>query len=144
MQTMEHEPLIVERTYEAPVKTVWDAITNNAKMKKWYFDIPEFKPEVGFEFEFTAGSEKKMYKHLCKVTETEPEKKLSYSWKYADYPGSSVVTFELMPAGHETVVRLTHTGLESFPQDSPDFALASFTEGWNYILGKGLKEFVEN
>lgn len=141
---MEHEPLVVERTYEATVETVWDAITNNAKMKKWYFDIPEFKPEVGFEFEFTAGSEKKMYKHLCKVTEVDSPEKLSYSWKYDGYPGSSVVTFELMPAGHETVVRLTHTGLESFPQDSPDFALASFTEGWNYILGKGLKEFVES
>ncbi len=140
---MEHEPLVVERTYEVPVDTVWDAITNNSKMKKWYFDIPEFKPEVGFEFEFSAGSEKKMYKHLCKVTEVDPPNKLSYSWKYEDYPGTSVVSFELIPAGHETVVRLTHTGLESFPQDSPDFALASFTEGWNYILGKSLKDFLE-
>lgn len=141
---MEHEPLVVERTYEATVETVWDAITNNAKMKKWYFDISDFRPEPGFEFEFTAGSEKKMYKHLCKVTEVDPLKKLSYSWRYEDRPGSSVVTFDLMPAGDETVVRLTHTGLESFPQDSPDFAVASFTEGWNYILGKSLKEFLES
>ncbi|MEX6689417.1 SRPBCC domain-containing protein [Danxiaibacter flavus] len=141
---MEHEPLVVERTYNATAETVWDAITNSAKMKKWYFDISAFKPEPGFEFEFTAGSDKKMYKHLCKVVDVDPLKKLSYSWRYEGYPGSSVVTFELMPTGHETVVRLTHTGLETFPQDSPDFALASFTEGWNYILGKGLKEFVES
>jgi len=140
---MEHEPLVVERTYDTTIETVWDAITNNDKMKKWYFDIAAFKPEVGFEFEFSAGSEKKMYKHLCKVTEVDAPNKLSYSWRYEDYPGSSVVTFALMAAGNETVLRLTHTGLETFPQDSPDFAVASFTEGWNYILGKSLKEFLE-
>jgi uncharacterized protein YndB with AHSA1/START domain len=34
------------------LRSVWKAITNAADMKQWYFDIPGFKPEVGFEFSF--------------------------------------------------------------------------------------------
>jgi uncharacterized protein YndB with AHSA1/START domain len=43
-------PFTIERTYSASVKKVWEAITDKAKMKQWYFDLSEFKPEVGFEF----------------------------------------------------------------------------------------------
>jgi len=54
------------------------------------------------------------------------------------------VTFELFPEGNKTKVKLTHKGLESFPVTAnKDFAKENFMEGWNYIIGTGLKEFVE-
>ncbi|HRG88609.1 MAG TPA: SRPBCC domain-containing protein, partial [Chitinophagales bacterium] len=62
------EPFVIERLLNAPVALVWKAISNKEEMKKWYFDLAAFKPEVGFEFSFTAGSETKQYLHLCKVT----------------------------------------------------------------------------
>ncbi len=40
---MKKEPLIVERTYAAPVQQVWDAITNPDKMRQWYFPMEGFK-----------------------------------------------------------------------------------------------------
>ncbi len=140
---MEGTPLVIERSYDAPVELVWQAISDNSQMKQWYFDIEAFKPEVGFEFQFYGGSEEKRYLHLCKVTEVIPLKKLAYSWSYKDYPGYSVVTFELFAEGKGTRLKLTHTGLDSFPKNNPDFAINSFTEGWTMILGKLLKEFVE-
>src|SRR5204862_6298678 len=106
------EPLIVERTFNAPVAQVWKAITNRDEMKQWYFDLAEFKPEVGFEFQFSAGPDDKQYLHLCKVTEVVAGRKIAYSWIYEGYEGYSVVTFELFPEGNKTKLKLTHEGLE--------------------------------
>jgi uncharacterized protein YndB with AHSA1/START domain len=143
---MNNEPFVIERTYNAPTSRVWEAITSKEKMQKWYFDLSDFKPEVGFEFQFAGqGSKGEKYIHLCKIVEVKTGEKLKYSWSYKDYPGLSHVTFELFEEGdNQTKLRLTHEGLETFPQDITDFARASFTAGWTEIIGKLLKEFVEN
>lgn len=140
---MSNSPLVIERTFDAPIRTVWEAITDKDLMKQWYFDIKEFKLEVGFEFQFYGGSEDKQYLHLCKILEVVSLKKFKYSWRYGGYEGNSFVTFELFPEGKRTRVRLTHEGLESFPVSNPDFAKENFAEGWTSLLGSSLKEFVE-
>jgi uncharacterized protein YndB with AHSA1/START domain len=140
---MENEPFVIERTYLAPAEKVWKAITEKEKMKQWYFDIKEFKPEVGCEFQFSAGSDEKKYLHRCKITEVHLGNKLAYSWRYDGYEGMSSVTFELSGEGTSTKVKLTHEGLETFPSNNPDFAKESFKEGWTFIIGTALKKFVE-
>jgi len=137
------QPFVIERIYNAPIEKVWKALTDKKQMKQWYFDIADFKPEPGFEFTFTGGSEEKTYVHLCKVVEVIPNKKLKHSWSYKDYEGMSYVTWELFSEGASTRLKLTHEGLETFPQNNPDFAKESFTEGWTYITGTSLKNFVE-
>lgn len=139
---METTPFVIERTLNAPVERVWQAITDNEQMKKWYFQIPEFKPEVGFEFEFEGGSKEQTYLHKCRVTAVVPNRKLSHTWAYDGYEGSSEVTWELTPEGNQTHVKLTHTGLETFPP-LKDFARTSFEKGWTHIVGTGIKNFVE-
>ena len=140
---MEAQPLVIEKIYNHPIAKVWYAITSNDKMKEWYFKMADFKPEVGFEFQFESGSETKTYMHLCKITDVIPGKKLTHSWQYKDNPGESFVTWELFDEGGKTKVRLTHAGLETFPQVSPDFARESFAKGWTYITGTGLKNFLD-
>ncbi|CAN5581140.1 hypothetical protein BH23BAC1_BH23BAC1_46440 [soil metagenome] len=140
---MKNKPLIIERTYNATIENVWKAITDKDQMKQWYFDLEEFKPEVGFEFQFEGGKDGKCYAHLCKVTEVIPGKKLTYSWRYEGYEGNSLVTFELFSEGEKTRLKLTHEGLESFPESNPDLAKVNFVEGWKEIIGTSLKEFVE-
>lgn len=140
---MQHEPIVIERTYNAPMEKVWKAITGKDDMKQWYFDLAAFEPEVGFEFQFTGGNEDRTYLHLCKITEVVPGRKITYSWRYDGYPGMSFVTFELFEAGQQTRLKLTHAGLETFP-DNPDFAKHNFEAGWTDIAGRSLKEFVEN
>lgn len=140
---MSTNPFVIERTYDAPVEKVWKAITDLDQMKKWYFpDMKGFKPVVGAEFTFTGENKGVIYIHLCKVTEVEPLKKLRHSWRYEGQPGNSFVTWELFSSGSKTTVRLTHEGLETFP-DSPDFAKKNFEAGWTEIVGKMLKEFLE-
>ena len=133
----------IERTYDAAIETVWEAITNKDHMKQWYFDLKEFKPEVGFEFQFYGGTEQKQYLHLCKVVEVVNFKKLKYSWRYDGYEGNSFVTFELFAEGPKTRLRLTHEGLHTFPQNNPDFAKANFVEGWTSLLESSLMKYLE-
>lgn len=140
---MKTEPIVIELTYNAPVSKVWKAITNKNDMKQWYFDLTEFKPEVGFEFTFTGGKDGREYLHVCKIAEVIPNKKLKHTWKYAGFEGMSYVTWELFDEDRKTRVKLTHEGLEAFPQNNPDFARKNFVQGWTEITGKNLKEFVE-
>ena len=141
---MKNEPFVIERVYNAPVERVWKAITDKNEMKQWYFDLPDFKPEVGCEFRFTGGPEEgRQYLHVCKITEVVPRKKLTYSWRYDGYEGISYLTFELFAEGNKTRLKLTHAGLESFPSSNKDFARENFTEGWTYFMDKALPEFLE-
>lgn len=140
---MNDSPFVIERTINAPIKTVWSAITDKDQMKKWYFDLPEFKPEVGFEFSFVGGTEDHSYVHLCKITEVVTGRKLTHSWRYQGYEGNSFVTFELFEEGSQTRVKLSHTGLETFPQNNKDFARENFAQGWTDIIGTNLKNFLE-
>jgi uncharacterized protein YndB with AHSA1/START domain len=138
------QPFVIERTYDAPVEKVWKAITDKRQMKEWYFDLEEFKAEVGFEFTFAGkGHKGEPYIHRCRVLEVIPQKKLTHTWTYENYPGYSTVTFELFSEGAQTRVKLTHAGLESFPPNNPDFAKESFAGGWTELIGKLLQQYVE-
>jgi uncharacterized protein YndB with AHSA1/START domain len=139
---MSTTPFVIERTYPVPAQKVWEAITNKDKMKQWYFDLKEFRPEVGFTFEFDGGKEGRIYHHICKITEVVPGQKLTHTWKYQGYPGVSYVTFELFEEGDNTRLKLTHAGIETFPANEPDFAAHNFAEGWNYIIGTSLQKYL--
>ncbi len=141
---MKTEPFVIERTYNASIEKVWEAITDKDQMKQWYFDIENFKPEVGLEFQFEAGEKDKTYLHLCKITQVIVGKKLTYSWRYDGYEGTSFVTFELFEESDKTRLKLTHEGLETFSISNPDFAKENFVAGWTEIIGSLLKEYVEN
>jgi len=136
------DSVIVECRLKALVDKVWQALTNVEQMRKWYFNVNNFKPVVGFEFEFTAGSENTQYLHKCVIKEVIPGKKIAYSWRYEGYQGNSLVTFELFEEGEYTQVKITHSGLETFP-DEEAFAKSSFNSGWTHILNHQLKNFVE-
>jgi uncharacterized protein YndB with AHSA1/START domain len=135
------EPVVIERTLNAPVARVWTALTDMGEMRQWYFALENFKPEIGFEFEFVVEHEGNKYHHLCKVTEVVPQKKIAYTWRYKGEPGDSLVTFQLFAEGDKTRLKLTHSGIESFPK-IPAYARKNFETGWTQI-GSELKQFVE-
>lgn len=140
---MGKDAFAIETTYQAPLQIVCKAIADKDEMKLWYFDLSEFKPEVGFEFRFLGGPvEGRQYLHLCKITEVIPEKKLAYTWRYDGFEGNTQVTFELFDEAGQTRLKLTHEGLETFPADNPDFARENFAKGWNWLIGTSLKEYL--
>ena len=139
---MESQPIIVESVFDAPVQKVWNAITDKQEMKEWYFDLAEFKAEPGFEFNFVGGTEEHQYLHLCEVKEVIRERKISYTWRYENDPGESLVTWELSPDGDKTRLVLKHEGVETFASDNPDFDRKNFVQGWNDIVLNSLKNYL--
>ena len=136
-------PVVVEQTFNAPVSKIWKAITDKNQMKEWYFETMDtFKPEVGFETEFNVHANDRDYLHKWRVTEVEPEKRITYIWTFGGYDGEWVVNFELSTENCNTKLTLTALGIESFPPDNPDFSRESCTEGWNHFIRYRLKEFV--
>jgi uncharacterized protein YndB with AHSA1/START domain len=71
--------LVVERTFDAPLEKVWQAITTPEQMRRCYFEINNFKPEAGCEFAFVVEHEGNTYDHRCKVVEVIPQKKIAYA-----------------------------------------------------------------
>ena len=136
-------PLVVERTYNAPLAAVWKAITDKDDMKRWYFDLKEFKAQPGFEFQFSVEHEGFTYDHRCKILEVVPERKLVHTWRYEGYDGDSRVVWELFAEGTQTRLRLTHEGLDSFPK-TPAFAKSNFLGGWTQLIGTSLRNFLED
>ncbi len=141
---MENKVFKIARTFNAKRQDVWLAITDKDLMKQWYFNLPEFKAEAGFTFEFTGGEEGgKQFLHRCVITEVVIEKKLTYTWCYVGYAGVSYVTFELFDEGENTRLELTHAGIETFPADVAAFTYHNFEAGWNQIINSSLKDFLE-
>lgn len=142
---MQSEPFVIEKVYNTSVVNVWKAITNSKEMRQWYFDIPGFRAEPGFEFQFISDpGEERQYCHICQVTEVVIGKRLSFSWQYTQYDALTYVTFELSEEDdHRTRVRLSHEGLEAYPDSDPDFSKDSFADGWTWIIDTALKEYIE-
>jgi uncharacterized protein YndB with AHSA1/START domain len=127
-----------QQVYDAPIQRVWRALTNEEEMHAWYFaQLQQFRPLVGFEFVF--ANDGSPYQKEWRVTRVEEGRLLAHSWVYKGYPGSSEVIFKLFDEGGKTRLKLTHTGLASFPQD-PHFARNRFEDGCRQILGSNLKD----
>jgi uncharacterized protein YndB with AHSA1/START domain len=138
------EPVVVEQTFSTDIDTVWKSITKIDLIRQWYFNtILSFKPEVGFETQFSVESGGRSFLHLWKVTEVVPLKRIVYNWKYDGITGDSFVVFELFRQNDMTTLRLTHQIKESFPDNIPEFSRESCVEGWTFFIRKSLREFLE-
>lgn len=132
----------LELVYNASLIKVWQTLTNIDLMKIWYFpQIKHFDLKVGNTFSFVDDGS--TYKKDWRITKLENNRLMAHSWVYKGYPGYSEVIFELFQKGNMTDLRLTHTGLGSFPDDL-HFAYRRFERGWNMILGQNLRQCLEN
>ncbi len=137
-------PIITEQIFNSSIDTVWKAITEQDQMVQWFFEeIESFEPVVGFETKFNVTTPNRDYMHLWKLTEVVPGKKITYSWKYEGLPGDGIVIFELFPQNDQTLLKLTNLGLESFPEDIPEFTRESCIGGWKYFINDRLKEYLD-
>src|SRR5690606_38120132 len=121
-EAVKHPPVVVEKTLDAAVDRVWQAIAAKAQLKQWYFQLDDFKPEIGFGFSFPGqGPKGGWYTDRRAVTDVIPQQKLQYSGQYQGQPCYSLVMFELCEMEYRGRIKLTQHCLETFPQDSGDF-----------------------
>jgi uncharacterized protein YndB with AHSA1/START domain len=138
------QPIVVEQIYNTHINRVWSAITSLTEMKKWFFDnLTTFEPKVGFETSFDIQIEDRVFSHIWKVIEVQPNHKIATEWRFGGYDGCAIVDFELTQIDDKTNLRLTARAIESFPNDIPEFKRESGVEGWNYFIKNSLKEYLE-
>lgn len=139
------ENIQIEKIYNAPIALVWQAITDRAMMKAWYFDFAEdFKLETGAVFEWRAGdTENNQWLHQGKMLEIIPEKTLVHSWEYPGYSGSSTVSWDLLKTDeNKTKVTLTHEFTIPFDNNVPALRRENFEMGWNHIINISLQDYL--
>jgi len=65
---------------------VWKAITEHDQMIQRFFEnLPDFKPEVGFKTQFNVKASGRDFMHLWEVTEVNPNKNITINWKYGGF-----------------------------------------------------------
>jgi len=129
--------MIIEVSTHLPAdkKAVWQAITDPAQMREWYFDnIPDFKPELGFTTEFPVRTDERTFTHLWTITKVVPQQELRYRWQYREYPGEAEAIFQLSPDNDGTRLILRFAGLDTFPNGIPEFTEAACRGGWEYFI----------
>lgn len=138
-------PVVVAYKFNTPVQKIWNAITVLKEMRQWYFDqIEDFKPKVGFKTQFDVQVEDRTFTHLWEVTQVVPQQKITYNWKFLEYPGSGDVTFELIPAENHVMVKLVNRVFEDYPDNIPEFKRESCEQGWEYFIGQKLKDYLHS
>lgn len=134
---MNVQPITVQKIFNLPVEVVWKAITDKDQMIQWFFDnIPDFKAEKGFKIQFLVENEGRQFTHLWEIIEVIPTKKIVYDWRYQEYNGVGMVSFEISDENGISELTITNLGIESFPQDIPEFKRESCESGWNYFINR--------
>jgi uncharacterized protein YndB with AHSA1/START domain len=135
----------VSSIIETSKQKVWEAITNPEVMKVWYFDMSNFKLEIGNVFSFYE-TDGRVFFHECKILNFEENKMLQHTWTHPQQSkGSSIVTWtmEELESG-KVEITLTHEGVDSFADGGEKFAPANYEMGWNALVKTSLRNYLYN
>ncbi len=137
-------PILLEQTFQTSTSELWEAITNADQMREWFFDnIEDFRPEVGFETQFVVHVDAKTFTHCWEVTEAIANERITYRWRYLEYPGDAIVSFELFEEQDFVLLRLKLDVVANFPDEIPEFTRESCLQGWQYFIGKNLVNYMD-
>ena len=97
----------LQRTFDAPIDDVWDALTNPERIGRWFLPISgDYRLGGTYQFEGNAGGE---------ILECSRPNRLKVSWIYGPAPepgAASEVEIRLTPAGENaTALDFEHTAI---------------------------------
>jgi uncharacterized protein YndB with AHSA1/START domain len=123
--------LVREVVIDASPETIFEFLTVAEKHILWDGTEAELDPRPGGVYRVLVAGE---YQAAGEFVEVVPNARvvLSFGWDMPDNPirpGTTTVTYEFIPEGGKTTVRLTHSGL-------PDDAVDDHTKGWDHYLGR--------
>ena len=108
--TTEMLSVVVEREISHPPEKLWRALTQPHLIEEWLMKN-DFKLAMGHHFKLRGEWGGVLD---CEVLAIEPNKKLAYSWNFANddptFDLKSVVTFTLTPKGAGTHLRVEQLG----------------------------------
>lgn len=133
--------LVKEKTFKHSIDKVWKAVTEGEEISKWFIQA-DFKPEVGYEYTFTAAEEHGGTKIRGKVLDVTPYI-LVYSWRVGDTEVDTTVTWKLEESADGTKLTLEHSGILKYPEEAVMEMIGHFDKGWDLCIS-GLTEYLTN
>lgn len=127
---------------DAPVETVWKALTDAAELCNWFPLDARVKPGEGGSIfvSWGAGCEGE-----APITIWEPQRRLQWTEhhpaKDGGEPVAIVVDYQLESKGDRTVLRLVHSGFGK--GDTWDRYYDSISRGWKFEL-RGLRHYLQH
>jgi uncharacterized protein YndB with AHSA1/START domain len=150
-KTMEYGSIEREIHVDAPPEVVFEVISRPEHLREWWSDDAELEPTPGAVGELVWGDDGTPRAHVVPMTvvEAEPPRLFSFRWAYSGgevaTPGNSLlVTFELVPSGAGTSVRLTETGFREMGWEAAvlEEQYQEHCVGWDTYVPR-LGEYVE-
>lgn len=127
------DALTFELELSHPPEKVWRALTDPALLAEWLLPATGFAPTPGTAFTLQTqpfpgwdGTVR------CKVIDSEPLQRLTYSWVVGDMELDTVVTFTLAATASGTRLSLVQSGFK--PAQKQNFGGARY--GWKMMGGK--------
>jgi uncharacterized protein YndB with AHSA1/START domain len=140
---MEYGSIEREIHVEAAPEVVYEVISAPEHMRQWWPDEADLDPVPGATGVISFGDSSSPEAHIEHVTvvEADPPRRFSFRWVYdpaqvATPTNSLLVTFELLPSGDGTLLRLTESGFRERGWEAAvlEEAYRDHVSGWDYFL----------
>lgn len=125
--------LIVKRVIKADPETLWEALTDQQIMQKWFFAeegmsaTVENNPEAGGNFKIDMHGPDDTFSHKGIYKEMVPHEKMVFTWN-SRFVSDTLVTITLNKVKDGTEVKLVH---EFMPNEEMK---QNHNRGWTQIL----------
>jgi uncharacterized protein YndB with AHSA1/START domain len=147
---MEYATLEREIHIDASPEVVFEVVSSPEHVREWWPDEADYPPVAGGTGRIVFGQGAADPKIVqISVIEVEPPRRFSFRWTHpvgepAATANSLLVTFELVPTGTGTTLKLTETG---FRDQGLELAVAEaeyrdHENGWDFFLPR-LSQYVE-
>ncbi|WP_089356673.1 SRPBCC family protein [Ekhidna lutea] len=130
-----------EKTFTHSIDKVWNAISVGEEISKWFIQA-DFKPEIGYEYTFTAAEEHGGTQIKGKVLEASPYT-LKYTWRVGDTEVDTTVLWTLEEADGGTKLTLEHSDISNYPAEAATEMLGHFDKGWDACI-TGLIQYLKD
>jgi uncharacterized protein YndB with AHSA1/START domain len=116
--------IVAERRCGAPAADVWDALTNPARIPRWFLPISgDFQLGGHYQLEGNAGGT---------ITTCDPPRHLAVTWEFGG--AISWVDVHLTAAGDDTSLRLEHVALADDDDKWDEFGPGAVGVGWDLTM----------
>ena len=135
---------------DASPEVVFQVISSPEHLKEWWPDEAALDPGPGSTYEISFGDRASGQAHVehLTVVDAQPSRHFSFRWVYGDAAvpdptNSLLVTFDLLPAGDGTIVRMTETGFRERGWEGAvlEEAYNDHSSGWDHFIPR-LGEYV--
>ena len=140
---MEYGSIKREIHVEATPEVVYQVISRPEHLREWWPDEAELEPVPGATGVISFGDPSTPAAQVVPVTvvEADPPRRFSFRWVYdasevATPANSLLVTFDLVPSGEGTLLRLTETGFREKGWEAAilEEQYREHVTGWDYFL----------